>query len=142
MERLEYGPDDDIEVCLHIAVPETQNTITSRSQETVSPSIIGGALNVLTSVQLDYDPAVQRGEVTDIKSDLMLPSELEIAKLSPPQTTPEEAFGVGLLFAESASIPAHARIEPGKLGVTMSRYTTLAGTHDPSAPVRRGHLPI
>src|SRR3954451_12668106 len=108
MKRFEDGLDDGVEVCLHIAVPEAQNTITSRSQETITPSIIGGALNMLTPVQFDDDAGIGRGEIADAESDLVLPSELEAAELSAPQTAPREALGIGLLFAESADMLEHA----------------------------------
>jgi hypothetical protein len=142
MERFKNCFDDGIEVRLHVNIPEAQNTITSRSQETVSPGVISTAFNMLTPIQFDDDPAVQRREVANIEPDLMLPSKLEAAKLATSQTAPEKAFRRSLVFSESAHMLKHARIRSSDLGVTMSYIATYESGHDPSAPVRRGHLPI
>jgi len=50
MNRLDDGLDDGIEICLHVGIPEAQDTIASRSQETIAPSIIGFAFDMLTSI--------------------------------------------------------------------------------------------
>jgi hypothetical protein len=135
MQCLEDRLDNAIEFGLNICIPETQHTVTRRSQETVPPSIVGRALNVLTTVQFDDDPTVQRGEVANIESDLMLSAELETADLSAPQTAPEQALRVGLVFSESAHMLEHARIWSWKRGDDVSIYTTYeSNRYDPSAP--------
>jgi hypothetical protein len=40
MQRREDRVDDSIEFCLDITVPESQNTVSGRSQETVAPIVI------------------------------------------------------------------------------------------------------
>jgi len=89
MERLENGLDRGIKIRLHIAIPETQDAITSRSQKIVAPSIVGSALNMLTSIQFDDDPALHRGEVADVEPNLMLSPKFETAKLSATKTAPQ-----------------------------------------------------
>lgn len=82
MQRREDRVDDSIEFRLDVTVPESQNTVSGRSQETVAPIVILGAFEMLTSIQFDDEPSVERGEVANVEADLVLAAELEPSNLA------------------------------------------------------------
>ena len=84
MQRREDRFDHGIRLCLDVPVPEPQNTVARRSQEAITPVIVRGTLQMLTSIEFDGELSIERGEVADIEADLVLTSELEAADLSTP----------------------------------------------------------
>ena len=141
MQRLEDRVDHGIELRLHVAVPESQNTVAGRPQETVSPIVILGALEMLTSAQLYDEPSVERGEVADVKADLVLTAELEAAHLAATKAAPEKALGRCLVVAESARVAKHTWIERRELGDNMSNDTTIECIRLTPPPRQTGHHP-
>ena len=119
MQRLEDRVDDGIEFRLYITIPEPQDTVTCRSEETVSPIVIRAALEMLAAVQFDDDPAIEGGKVADVEANLMLTTKLEATDLPPTETTPEETFRIGLVMAKIACTAEHAGIEARDLGDRM-----------------------
>jgi hypothetical protein len=107
MKRLEDRLDDIIEPLHHVDVPEAQNAIAGRSQEIITPLIVGHLLSVLAAVEFNDELAIERGKVTDIEADLMLAAEFEAGELPPPEATPKKALGVRLVTTKSAGVAEH-----------------------------------
>ncbi len=96
---------------------------------------------MLTAIQLDDDSGIQTYEVTDVRTDRVLPSELEVVQLSSTQMPPKEAFGVGRILAQAAGKSDHAPSRQQKAGANVTTNTTYDCFQlDPSAP--SGHLPL
>ena len=143
MQRLEYHIDHGIELRLDVAVPEAQYTVSGRPQETVAPIVIFGPFEMLTSIQFDDESPVKRGEIADVEANLVLAAEFETGDLAATKAAPEKTLGSSLVVSERACMAKHVRIEHCNveticLILLLARVWTL----DPSAPVRRGHLPI
>jgi len=110
MQGFEDRLDDLLRPGKHIGVPETQDAKSGRPQEHVATKIICRAFDVLRSVQLNDKTALERSEVANVQSDLMLPAELDPGQLAAPQMAPEFALGVGLVLSKSAAVSLHPRI--------------------------------
>jgi len=91
-----------------IVVPETNDPKARRSEKFVSPSIVGKAPSVLTAVKLYDQPALERDEVANVESDLVLSAELETSQLPPPKAAPQETFGVSLVSPEGTAVFEHS----------------------------------
>src|SRR5438105_1612349 len=91
----------------YIGVPESYDSEARGPEKVVSPTVVAGAFGMLTPIQLDDQPSIDRGEVANVESDLMLSPELEISQLSPPEATPQETFDIGLISPESAAVFEH-----------------------------------
>jgi hypothetical protein len=68
-----------------------------------APGILGGAVEVLGAVELDYQPRLRASEIRDEVADRKLSAETEIRKASGSKTGPEFLFGIGLVVAQLAS---------------------------------------
>ncbi|HEY4167324.1 MAG TPA: hypothetical protein VGM96_11130 [Reyranella sp.] len=84
MQRREDRVDHGIEFRLNVSIPEAKNAVAGGSQETVSPIVVRDTLEMLATVEFDDEPAIERGEVTNVEADLVLSAELETADLSAP----------------------------------------------------------
>jgi hypothetical protein len=63
---------------------------------------------MLTAVQLDDHPSLDTDEVTNIRPNRTLASELEITQLTTAKLAPEEPFGISWILAENARELVHA----------------------------------
>jgi hypothetical protein len=64
---------------------------------------LGGAVEVLGAVKLDYQSRVWASEVRDEVADRELSTETEIRKSSGSKARPEFLFGIGLVVTKSAA---------------------------------------
>ncbi len=78
----------------HVGIPESQDAQTFRSQIGVATRIVCRLLDMLTPVELDDDTGTQAHEVADVRTNRVLPPELEVIQLSPTQMPPEVPFGI------------------------------------------------
>ena len=122
--RLEDRVDNSIEFRLDVTIPEPKDTITGRSQETVSLIVVFGAFEMLTPIQLDDETPVERSEVADVEADLVLAAELETGDLAATKAAPEKAFWRCLVVAESTRMAEHVRIGRYDIGDNMSNAAT------------------
>jgi hypothetical protein len=110
MQCREDRVDHGIELRLDVTIPKPQHTVTGRSQEAVPPLVVGRTFEMLTAIQFDDEPPIERGEVADVEADLVLSAELETADLAATETAPEESFGICLAVTKIADVAKHARI--------------------------------
>ncbi len=96
MQRLKNGLHDLFGPNEHVAVPESQNPKSRRTQKIVSSRVVSDLSYMLTSVQLDDDRCFDASEIANIQADLMLAAEFESAELAATQASPKHALGVGL----------------------------------------------
>jgi hypothetical protein len=73
----------------YIGIPESYDSEAGRSQKCVSPVVVGRTLSMLAAIQLDNDTSIDRREVANVESNLVLPAEFESSKLSVPDATPQ-----------------------------------------------------
>ena len=85
------------------AVPEANHLVAMLLDQPCAPSILPGAVQMLSAVELDYQARLRASEVRDEVADRELSAETEIRKSSGSKTRPEFLFGVGLVVTESAS---------------------------------------
>lgn len=79
----------------YLMIPETQDTIASTFQITFTLLIVFRLLLMLTTVQLDDQPAFGADEVNDIRANGFLPFELQTKEAVSTQAIPETLLGVG-----------------------------------------------
>ena len=124
------GRDDRLHDALglvhDVAVPESEDAVTLRPQESVAVCIVGRLVEMLTAVEFDDDSHLGADEVADVGPDHVLAPELESRHLAAAQATPEETFGVGQVLAKVAGEVEHLRT-PASCDVSnMAMYATYA----------------
>jgi hypothetical protein len=119
------GLDDGLRVQLHIAVPKAQDPEASRPEKGIASAVVVRRLDVVAPVQLDDHTGCHAGKVTDVRSDRMLPAELEACQLPSPQMVPQESLGVRGTFAEVAGKAKHPPSEQTSDGRSEATSTTI-----------------
>lgn len=142
MQRGEDRVDDSVEFRLDVTVPESQNTVSGRSQETVAPIVILGAFEMPTSIQFDDESSAERGEVANAEADLVLAAKLEPSNLTATKAAPEKTLGRCLVMAKRACMAKHIRMEHHDMEDNMSSDTTMESIRLTPPPHKTGHLPI
>jgi hypothetical protein len=109
MQSLEDSLEDLLCSRHHVVVPKPKNTEPRRPQKAIAAIVVRHSIDMLASVQFDDDGSLDADEVTNVETDLMLPTKLEPAQLAAAQTTPEPTFGVGRILSEVADMAKHVR---------------------------------
>jgi hypothetical protein len=106
--------DHVVEFLVHLLVPESQHLEALRPKPGVASPIMS-RVDMLISIELNYEPAPVADEVADVSAEWFLttPAAGEI----PSQTLPENEFGVGQLSSKLLRSPC------GKWMACESRHT-------------------
>jgi len=107
MERFEYRLEDGLGPQQHVVVPESQNPETLGSQKCIAIGVVRHLKDMLASVQFDDNGGLQTDKVANVTTDRSLSAKFVAAELTASQTAPEQAFGIGGVAAQFASVCVH-----------------------------------
>jgi hypothetical protein len=97
----------------HIVIPESQHTIPSFIQPKRATPVVLNLLHMLTTIQLDNQPALEATEVNNKTLDTMLPAK-PIAKLPTAKAIPKPDLRIGSILAKQFDVihksPGHKNI--------------------------------
>ena len=103
-QRLKNALEHSLHLLKHLAVPESQQAKSPTCQVSRALKILQQTIGVLPSVEFDNQSRAHADEIHDVSTEHCLPTEPESAELTVAQETPKNAFGIGRVRAQSASI--------------------------------------
>ena len=103
-----------------VAVPESEDAVTLRPQESVAVCIVRCLVEILTAVEFDDDSHLGADEVADVGADHVLAPELEAAHLTATKPAPEKAFGRCQILAQVSGKVEHGRRRAYRHGLNMT----------------------
>jgi hypothetical protein len=115
----------------HIVVPEAEYAKTAVAKPCITTAV-GGRVEMLAAIKLDYEPAFDTNEIDDIRANRMLAAETMATKIVSSQEIPDALLGIGQV---SAQLPREVR-----LGSVAHALPSL-DMKIRSAPFRLRHLP-
>jgi hypothetical protein len=104
VERGDDCADDTIQIGQNIIVPEPDNAVATRVQPRRPGSILLPLHVVLPAIDLDNQPRVETGKISDEVADGHLATKLEPTDLPLPQGRPQLAFRVGGSLSQAAGV--------------------------------------
>ena len=100
VNRLQYFVD----VCKHLIVPESKNSIVSRLQKRGTNLIFLGKLGVLGAVEFNNEAPFDRAKIGKVRTNRMLTPEFYVMHPTTAQMPPQESFSVGLFFPQPSRV--------------------------------------
>ena len=85
-------------------IPESKHMVPARLQVIRAALVAFELLDVLSTIELDGQPAFHAREVHDVRSNRQLAPELVPGQPAEPQVLPQEPFAIGRSIAQVASI--------------------------------------
>src|SRR5260370_9445312 len=125
VERRMYCFDHVVGVRKHVVVPESQHAESGRSQEMIATRVVCQLRGMVAAIQFHDAFPVERSEVADIESDLVLPSKLEPCHLTPAQVDPKQTLGIGQTLTKLAGVPTHSNRTTSRQGVNVALLLLL-----------------
>jgi hypothetical protein len=102
VEGLQDPGEDSVGLWQDVVVPESEHPVSTLAREFRPPAVRISLRGVLPPVELDYEETTGTAEISDERSNGMLPAELRTGKLSIAEEAPQLALGVGLIATETA----------------------------------------
>lgn len=88
----------------HLMVPETQHSKACCLQKHLAPRIRLNLQSMVAAIKLNDQPSIETDKIDDVRSDGLLPAELESIQPAVAQLVPKPRFHLGHLAAQPASI--------------------------------------
>lgn len=121
LDRLKYS----VAIAHHVVVPEPQHTPAVGCEEGVAPCV-GRAFCMLTAIELNDEPMLDRCEVRDEWADRDLAPKFDSAQTTVAKQPPHDPLHISRVTAKRPRrVPfltfAHALPSPGRYAATLSR---------------------
>jgi hypothetical protein len=129
IQRHEDGAENVVRILKNIVVPKSQHPESESLQVVSATLVIGKLVEMLTSIDLDDDSALETDEIEDVASHAMLTAELH-SELGVAQVPPQQCFRVRLRLPEAfrvihTSSPSPCPLPQKKPGGEGSKAKTV-----------------
>ena len=101
---MENGFENALEIAQNVVIPKTNDVVSAFFQHRSAFTIRGGALGMLTTVNLDDQFPIQRGEVDNKSGKRDLSPEFDSIELTRPKSRPKKTLGISGVPAQSAGV--------------------------------------
>jgi hypothetical protein len=93
-----------VQVCEHLAIPESKHSVAVRLQKGSASFIFMRKMRVLGAIEFNDETPFDRAEVGEVGTDRVLAAKFCVPHSAASQMSPEDSFCVGLFCAQSSSI--------------------------------------
>ncbi len=93
-----------VQVCEHLIVPKSKDSVAVRLQEGGASFIFMKKTRVLGAIEFNDKTPFDRAEVGEVRTDRVLAAKFRVPNSTSPQMPPEDSLCVGLFCAQSSSV--------------------------------------